>query len=310
MAGNILSTLPILDGVSPGNIATRSLDAVGTLHAVQLRFKAANGDDLTQAQIINDVESIYLKISGETIWEMEPQAFYDIFGTYYRPVGTPALGGIIQIDLKPFWWASTALANMLAWGMQDIAQGRIQVGVRIKSAAPTLGTGSIECNLNVTPLIQPLGTHWSVTRYPFTNTDDGAHFDIPTLPNQANVGVLAYFLHGSERTDGTTALPFNEAIESIVAQFDNTQMRQEMSPAYLNLTSRQVGRVPNNNIIPLDFNLDGNPADFIRLASVARQRFRLRMKSGYDAGNFTVYRIGAAGINPSAAQIASLPAQG
>lgn len=292
MAGNILSTLSTFEGVSQNNIATRTINPVGVLHGIQFGFFKNDGTALTWAELITDVESIFIKIGGDTAFEMTPTEIGHYLNYYL--LGTNPASAIFHLPLKPFWWANTALANQLAWGTAGIGNGQIVANIRFKNV--TLQTSRVECNMDSTANRQPLGAYMQIKRFPFAQ-DAAGTISLDTFPLEEEVAVLGYLI--TRETAGIKAL-----ITSVEMRFDSVAQREEIAPIYLDRWAQMRNKNPLANMLPIDLNVDGNAADFVRLSQVARQR--LLIKSSGALGNFTVVRIAATGVSPAQPAIAQI----
>lgn len=288
MAGNILSTLSIFDGVAQNNIATRVINPVGVLHGIQFGFYDAAGP-VTTDELKNDVESIFIKIGGDTVIEMTPSDLENYL--YYYKTGAALTDGQIHLPLKPFWWPNKALANQLAWGSANIGNGQIVANIRFKNQALT--TVRVECNIETTANRQPLGTYLQIKRFPFAQDAAGV-IDLDSFPREEGVAVLGYLI--VSETVGIKA-----KISTVELRFDDVAQRQEIRPVWLDRYAVMNGRNPVANMLPIDLNIDSNAADFVRLSAIQRQT--LRITSSAALSNFAVLRVAAAGVAATAPAI-------
>ena len=306
MAGQILTVLPNMTGVAAGNTATRELALSGVLQGLLLGFKNGSGGWLTYAQIINDVDRIFITINGNNVYDVTP-SFLREFHRFFGPTRVdPPSQKPVYIPLKPTWWANKLLANQLGIGMAGLGTGQVVLNVRLKSAAPALGTGSIEVRAVTTPLTQTLGAHMTIDPFPFNQAAAGT-LDVTTLPLELNVGTLALGIHSE--SGGVI-----DNIARAMLQFNDIQQRQEIDPRYMEIFQLlDQGRAPDSPTLAqtqtlwINLNVDANAVDFVKLQRVQRMVLRL-ITTGAPLGNFTVYRIGVTGIVPDAGSLAALPA--
>lgn len=295
MAGNILSTLSIFEGVAVNNIATRTINPVGVLHGIQLGFFKNDNTALSWAELIADVETIFIKIGGDIAFEMTPSEIGHYLN-YYLLGANPA-NAIFHLPLKPFWWSNTALANQLAWGTALVGSGQIVANIRFKSPNGGLQTSRVECNMDSTANRQPLGTYLQIKRFPFAQPNAGT-IALDSFPREENVAILGYLI--VRETAGVKA-----AIDTVEMRFDDISQRQEVAPVYLDRWAQMRGRKPLANMLPIDLNVDSNAADFVRLSQVLRQTLQIKTTDA-GLGNFAVLRIAAAGVAAQAPAIAQI----
>lgn len=298
MAMNQIKQYAPFTGVGVGGLATAQVPVGGTHATYLLRFLTGAGALITEAQLINDVDLVRVKVDGETYFEATGEAALRMFEYYYEArMGVGVTAGTLPICLSPDFYDDSMQAAALAWGTAQI--GTITIEVQLDGAAIT--TAQIDLRVEKNNINAGLFRHIRTTRFRQNFAATGEQTINNVNPRNPQVDALAVGIFFDDNTSGiSSAILTVEADDILTVTPDINATIQGKA-----LRLPQINAA-GNSLFMMDFALSNNLNGYLPLhvpAGNGTERpiddFRVRPTWITAApGNFDVYLIAVWGKSP------------
>lgn len=214
-------------GIATGGLATAQVPLGGTHFTYYLRFLTSGGALITEAQLINDVDLIRVKVGGKTYLEFTGEEALRYMEYYYENrMGQGIAAGTLPICLSPDWYTDDLQSQALAWGTSELSN--IQIEVQLDGTSIT--TAKIQLFVERNNLIAGMFRHVRVTRITQNFSATGEQTINNINPKSPEVDALSIGIFYDDNTTTLDQVIFTAEADDVLTLLpDLEQSRQGKS---------------------------------------------------------------------------------